>query len=348
MHCQAMTEYGAPLVARDTATPQPSGREVLVRIHHCGVCHSDIHMHDGHFNLGNGRQFDVRAGRTLPFTLGHEIEGEIVAAGPQAEGAPPGARRVVYPWIGCGTCKTCLRGDEIFCDRPRHLGITVDGGYATHVLVPDARYLLDASGLDPALAGTYMCSGLTAYSALHKLAAEAQRGPVLIVGLGGVGMMAVEFAKVLFPDAPLVADIDPVKRSEALARGAAIAYDPSDPGARKAIMADTGGVAGAVDLAGAEGSFTFANNALRKGGKLVIAGLIGGSFSMPIPMFPLRGITLQGSFVGTLDEAVAMLELVRSGIVKPIPIEKRPLSAANRSLDDLRKGGVVGRIVLTP
>ncbi|MBZ0216821.1 MAG: hypothetical protein K8F25_09735, partial [Fimbriimonadaceae bacterium] len=109
-----------------------------------------------------------------------------------------------------------------------------------------------------------------------------------------------------------------------------------------------GGVFGAVDFAGAEGSVNFGQSALRKGGKLVIAGLIGGHFEMAIPMFPLRAISIEGSFVGTLEEAVEILDMVRQGKIQPIPIEKRPLLSANKTLDQLRKGQIVGRVVLQP
>lgn len=348
MQSQSMTEYGAPLVAREARTPKPTGHEVVVQIRHCGVCHSDLHIHDGYFEMGGGKHLDVRSLRELPFTLGHEIEGTVFAMGPDVSELEIGQRRVVYPWIGCGACDLCRADQEIYCARPRHLGIYVDGGYATHVVVPHERYLIDASGIDPALAGLCMCSGLTAYSGLKKLSEQAQTGPALIVGLGGVGMMAVELAKALFPHPPLVADIDGAKRTAALARGARAAYDPADPGARKALLSDTAGVASAADFVGSEGSFAFASGALRKGGKLVVAGMMGGSFSMAVPMLPMRAITISGSFVGTLDEARALIELMRAGVVEPIPIEKRGLDAANRSLDDLRAGKVMGRIVLTP
>ena len=129
------------------------------------------------------------------------------------------------------------RGEENLCAAPRHLGIQVDGGFATHVLVPHPRYLIDHDrAARPALAGAYMCSGLTAFSALKRIAEHARRGPVLLVGLGGVGMMGLSFARALFPHPPIVADIDAAKREAALKAGAAAAYDPADPDARKALM----------------------------------------------------------------------------------------------------------------
>ena len=144
------------------------GSEVLVRIARCGVCHSDLHMQDGYFTLGDGKQLDVRAGRTLPFTLGHEIAGMVESAG-RTPRRKPGAAVAVYPWIGCGQCAACKAGDENICAAPRHLGITVDGGFATHVLVPHPRYLIDYAPLSASYAGALMCSGLTAYAALKRL-----------------------------------------------------------------------------------------------------------------------------------------------------------------------------------
>ena len=348
MHSQSMIEYGAPLVALDAETPQPKGREVVLRVHNCGVCHSDLHIHDGHFAMGTDDKLDVRSGRNLPFILGHEIEAEVVALGPDADGTSVGDHRVVFPWIGCGTCPACKRHEEVYCDKPHHLGITADGGFATHVVVPDSRYLIDAAEIDPAFAGACMCSGLTAYSALRKLEHAARKGPLLIVGLGGVGMMALRIARALFDTPIFAADIDPAKRDAALREGAAAAFDPAEREARRALIKQSGGAAAAADFAGAEGSFAFAQSSLRKGGHVVVAGLIGGRFSMALPMLPLRGITIEGSFVGTLDEARELIALIRSQRIAPIPIEKRPLEEANRSMDDLRKGKVVGRIVLQP
>ena len=206
---------------------------MLVRISRCGVCHSDLHIQDGYFLLGDGKQLDVRAGRTLPFTLGHEIAGTIERAGPAADAETRrcGRRLSVDRLRQCPACKA---GEENICAAPRHLGITVDGGYATHVLVPHPRYLLDYAPLSSSYAGALMCSGLTAYSALKRLADRATRAPLLLVGIGGVGMMGLALTRAMFGTAPFVADIDPKKREAALAAGAHAAFDPADPGARKA------------------------------------------------------------------------------------------------------------------
>ena len=347
---QSLIAYGAPLVETIVECPQPQRSEVLVRIERCGVCHSDLHMQDGYFRLAGDKKLDITSGRALPFTLGHEIAGVIESSGPDVmadANAAPGRKVAVYPWIGCGACPACRHGEENLCAAPRHLGIAVDGGYASHVLVPHPRCLLDYAPLSPALAGALMCSGLTAYAALKRLKACATRGPVLLVGLGGVGMMGVALARTLFAAAPLVADIDAGKREAALKAGAAAAFDPADPGARKAVMAATGGVHGVCDFVGSESSLAFATGLLAKGGKVVITGLLGGGFATPAAMFVLRAMTIEGILTGTLAEAEELIELARAGRALELPIAERPLGEAQAALDDLRTGRVIGRVVLT-
>lgn len=345
MHRQSLTAYGAPLCETVVDAPQPTGTEVLVRIARCGVCHSDLHMQDGYFLLGDGKQLDVRAGRTLPFTLGHEIAGEVESAGPQAN-VTPGAKVAIYPWIGCGACAACKAGEENICTAPRHLGITVDGGFATHVLIPHPRYLIDYAPLSPSYAGALMCSGLTAYAALKRLSDRAARAPLLLVGLGGVGLMGLALARVLYGSAPYVADIDATKRDAALAAGAQAAFDPSDPGARKALLKASGGIYAAIDFAGSDTSLNFATGVLAKGGKVVVTGLIGGAFFTAVAMFPLKAMTIEGTTTGTLAEARELIDLVRAKNIGPPPIAERPLAQAQAALDDLRAGKIVGRVVL--
>jgi alcohol dehydrogenase len=304
-------------------------------------------MQDGFFSLGDDKKLDVTKGRTLPFTLGHEIAGTIERAGPQADGAVPGREVAVYPWIGCGTCEVCRAGAENLCSAHHHLGIAADGGFASHVLVPHPRYLLDYAPLSPAFAGPLMCSGLTAYAALKRLAGRAQRGPALLIGLGGVGMMGLALARAMFPTAPLVADIDAAKRAAALAAGAQAAYDPSDPAARKALLTATGGVLAVCDFVGSDRSLQFATGALARGGKVVVTGLLGGAFAMPAAMFAIKAMSIEGTLTGTLAEARELLALARAGKIAPIPTRERPLAEAQAALDDLRAGRVVGRTVLT-
>jgi D-arabinose 1-dehydrogenase-like Zn-dependent alcohol dehydrogenase len=346
IHRQSLTAYGAPLCETVADAPRPQGTEVLVRIARCGVCHSDLHMQDGFFKLGDGKTLDVRAGRTLPFTLGHEIAGVVESAGPDADMAA-GAKVAVYPWIGCGQCAACGVGDENICAAPRHLGVTFDGGFATHVLVPHPRYLIGYEPLSPAYAGALMCSGLTAYAALRRLSDRAARAPLLLIGLGGVGLMGLALAKAVYGAAPFVADIDPRKREAAVAAGAREAFDPSDPNARKALLKASGGIYGVCDFAGSDISLTFATGVLAKGGKVVVTGLIGGGYSTAVAMFPLKAMTIEGTMTGTLTEARELIDLVREKNILPPPIIERPMAEASAALDDLRAGKIVGRVALT-
>jgi D-arabinose 1-dehydrogenase-like Zn-dependent alcohol dehydrogenase len=345
---QSLTAYAQPLCETIVECPRPKGTEVLVRIDRCGVCHSDLHMQDGYFLLGEDKKLDVRAGRTLPFTLGHEIAGVIEEVGEATDGAEPGRAVAVYPWIGCGECVACRRGEENICAAPRHLGIYADGGFASHVLIPHPRYLIDHAPLPASFAAILMCSGLTAYAALKRLAVPAALGPLLLVGLGGVGMMGLTLARAMFAHAPLVADVDAKKREAALAAGAAAAFDPADAGARKALLSATGGgVYGACDFVGSERSLAFATGALAKGGKVLVTGLFGGTFTMPVAMFALKAIAIEGIQTGSLAEARELTDLARGGKLAPPPIGERPLAQAQAALDALRAGHVLGRTVLT-
>ncbi|MBS0471101.1 MAG: alcohol dehydrogenase catalytic domain-containing protein [Proteobacteria bacterium] len=351
MKSQAIIEFGKPLQEVEIPTPTPTGSEVLLKVHNAGVCHSDVHIHDGYFDMGGGAKLPM-ANMKLPHTLGHEIEGEVVAVGPDVKGIEVGARYAAFPWIGCGKCPSCLRGEENLCvGGPRQLGCSngCPGGYATHVMVPHPKYLIDYGKTDPALGAAYMCSGLTAYAAMKKVGHLGPDDQVLVVGVGGVGMMGVQFAKAMFGKGPLAADIDDAKLEAAKKAGASATYNTKDPEAAKKLMGDTkGGAYAVVDFVGSEKSFAFASQAVRRGGKVIIVGLFGGAMSMPIPMFPFRTISIGGSMTGSLGETHEMMELVRAGKVDPIPYSKRPMSAASQTLDDLREGKITGRVVLTP
>jgi D-arabinose 1-dehydrogenase-like Zn-dependent alcohol dehydrogenase len=350
MKSYVIREFGTPLGELEAATPAPQGTEVLIEVHHCGVCHTDLHLREGSFDLGGGKRLASKL--ALPHVLGHEIEGSVAAVGPAAQGVAVGARYAVFPWIGCGRCSACRRGEENIClGETRQLGCSsgCPGGYATHVLVPHPRYLIDYGEVEPALAAACMCSGLTAYSALKKAGRIEGEERILLIGCGGVGMMGIQFARALFASAPLVADLDAGRRQAALEAGAGTAYDAADAGTPERIRADTGaGPAAVVDFVGSEKSFALANRVVRRGGRIVVVGLFGGALQLPLPMIPLRQISIIGSNTGTLAETHETMALVRAGRIRPIPITRRPLAQAERALSTLGQGGVTGRLVLVP
>jgi alcohol dehydrogenase len=192
-----------------------------------------------------------------------------------------------------------------------------------------------------------MCSGLTAYAALKRLSDRAARAPLLLIGLGGVGLMGLALAQAMYGAAPYVADIDTAKRQAALTAGAKEAFDPADPGARKALLKASGGIYAAVDFAGSDTSLNFATGVLAKGGKVVVTGLIGGGYSTAVAMFPLKAMAIEGTQTGTLAEARELIDLVRQQKIPPPPIAERPLDQASVTLDDLRARRIIGRVVLT-
>lgn len=342
-------EFGKPLVQALREVPRPAGGEVVLRITRCGVCHSDVHMHDGFFDLGGGQRLDVSRTVRPPRTLGHEIAGTVVAAGPDARGVAPGDRRVAYPWIGCGSCALCQSGQEHLCASPRALGVARDGGFATHVVVPHARYLVDPGPLADEQACTYACAGLTAYSALRKLGRLAAGEPLLLLGAGGVGLSGIRLAQRLCGVAPIVAEPDAAKWPLARAAGAGQVVDPSAEGALKSLLQATGGGAAAVvDFVGSGSSFAFGFGALRKAGRMVCVGLLGGASSIVPAMVSLKALSVTGSYVGSLQELQELMALGRSGELPELPVTLRPLAEAGQALDELRAGRIRGRTVLCP
>src|SRR5262249_17909655 len=185
-------EWGKPLQPREYPTPTPTGEQVLVRVESAGVCHSDVHIWDGYFDLGGGNKVTLeQRGGKLPFTMGHEIAGEVVALGPDARGVEIGKRYAVYPRIGCGACPVCRKGEVLLALPPRTPGTRPSGGYGSHVVVPHARYLVDYGTVAQPLAATYTCSGITAFSAMKKIHDHVEVGDhFLIIGAGGVGGQA--------------------------------------------------------------------------------------------------------------------------------------------------------------
>lgn len=350
MRCYCVMHHGRPLEAIERERPAPRGAEVLVRVRAAGLCHTDLHLWEGHYDLGGGKKLMLAdRGIKPPLTLSHEIVGEVVACGAEA-GVEPSARPVlVFPWIGCGECAACRRGEENICIKPQSLGVARPGGFADYVLVPHRRYLVDVDGLDPAQAAPLACAGVTTYSALKKFGARIHDDPVVVIGAGGLGLMAIEILKALGGRGAIAVDIDPAKRQAALDAGAIAAIDARTPDAVAQIQQATNGGARAVlDLVGATPTVTLAVAAIARGGHIVVCGLMGGDITLALPVIPMRPLTLQGSYVGTLAELRELVALVRATGARPIPVTRRPMAEINAAFDDLHGGRVVGRTILIP
>ncbi len=339
-------EFGGPIESRLRTLPDPRGREVIVEVSHCGVCHTDLHVHHGGYSLGGGRElrFSDR-GVNPPLVLGHEIVGRVVEAGPDA-GALPEGPVAVYPWVGCGTCFHCQAGEEHLCAAGRFLGIFAPGGYASHVTVPDPRYLFDIGDIDPATAALFGCSGLTCFGALKKIAHLPAEAGVMVIGAGGLGQTAIALARQTGHRNIVAVDTSAAKRDQAIALGASAALDPAEATPQALTKAAGGPVLAALDFVGSEATATLSTEALEKGGILVVIGLFGGEFRYPLPLMPIRALTVAGSYVGSLSDMAEYVAHVRKHGAPRIPVDQRPMAMAGEVLSALGRGEIAGRTVL--
>jgi alcohol dehydrogenase, propanol-preferring len=343
-----VVEWGKALVKAERETLEPKGTEVLLKLKYCGVCHSDVHIRDGYFELGGGKRLTMsERGINLPATLGHEPYGTIIAAGPEAGDVPMGTDRLVFPWIGCGACIRCGQGMDNFCTASRCIGLQRPGGYADHLLVPHPRYLIDAGGIDPAWAATLSCSGLSTYAAVSKLKPIPADEWVVVIGAGGLGLSAISILRALGHQRIVAVDIDSSKLDAAEKAGAAATVHGGEADAAEKIKQIAGGpLYGAVDLVGRADTAMLALAILRKGGRLILVGLYGGEIPLSLVATIQRALTIQGSHLGTIDEMKQVVALAREAKLQPIPIQKRPLSEVSRTLDQLKAGAIVGRVVV--
>lgn len=341
-------EHGRPLQRVVKETPRPAGSEVLVRVTRSGVCHSDLHIWDGYFDLGGGKRFYVRErGCVPPFTMGHEPFGVVEAVGPRATGAKVGQKRLIFPWIGCGRCPVCKDGLDNYCLNQRFVGVMRPGAYSTHLLVPHPRYLVDTRGIDDAFASTLACSGLTAYSAINKLPKLNARDWVAVLGCGGLGLVAVSILKALGIRNVIACDVDETKLAAARRLGAKKTLDTRAADATAQLQKLSGGyLAAAIDFVGMPATHAVAYPALRKGGRYILCGLFGGEITLPMPPIAQRAVAVMGSYVGNLRELKAVVALAKKGKLKPTPVSTRPAAEVNAVLDELKAGKVLGRTVL--
>jgi alcohol dehydrogenase, propanol-preferring len=339
-----IVEHGKPLQKALKETPRPQGSEVLMRITRSGVCHSDLHIWDGYFDLGGGKRFYVKErGCVPPFTPGHEPFGVVEALGPRARGVKVGQKRLIYPWIGCGKCAVCKAGQDNYCvSGSRFLGVNRPGAYSTHVLVPDPKYLLDTAGIDDSFAATLACSAVTAYSAANKLPKLDKGDSVAVLGCGGLGLIGISILKARGAATIVACDIDDAKLAEARKLGAKKTVNTRAADAQQQMQ----GIAAAIDFVGSPATAALGIAALRKGGRYVLCGLYGGELTHPLPPIAQRAIGIVGSYVGSLQELKEVVALAKERKLRAAPVATRPAEEANAALEELKAGKVVGRIVL--
>ncbi len=350
MRAWAVVENGKPLQEVEWLTPEPKGTEVLVEVTHCGVCHSDLHIWEGFYDIGGGKKMSLAdRGVKLPLAMGHEIVGRVRKLGPDAAGlgAKEGDLRIVYPWLGCGHCDKCLADEDNMCLVGNSLGVYQNGGYGTHVVAPHPRHLVDPGTLDPAVAATYACSGITVFSAIKKVMPIPPQDPVVVVGAGGLGLNAIAVLKAMGHKNIISVDLSDEKLVAAMKAGATKVVNASGGDVTARIVAAAGGLVEAVvDLVNGTSTARFAFEALRKGGKLVQVGLFGGELTVPLPIMAIRALTVRGSYVGSVKELRELVQLAQDGKLEALPVASVPQRDANDALMRLRDGKVTGRLVL--
>ena len=341
-------EHGKPLQKVLKETPKPTGTEVLVRITRSGVCHSDLHIWDGYFDLGGGKRFYVKdRGCVPPFTMGHEPFGVVEAIGPKAKGVKVGQKRIVFPWIGCGKCAMCKAERDNYCTAMRTIGVMRPGAYSTHLLVPHPKYLVDAAGIDESFAATLACSGVTAYSAASKLTDLVAQDSVAVIGCGGVGLATIAVLRAIGVRSVIACDVDEAKLVAAREFGAKLTLDTRAPDAVQKLQAlAKSSLGGVIDLVGMPATAQLGTAALRKGGRYVLVGLFGGELQHPLPSFALRAIGIVGSYVGSLPELKQVVALAKKKKLKKMPLSTRPSNEVNDILENLKAAKVLGRVVL--
>ncbi|MBT5278189.1 MAG: alcohol dehydrogenase catalytic domain-containing protein, partial [Nitrosopumilus sp.] len=309
-----------PLAVSESETPKPEGDQVLVKVNSVGVCHSDLHLWEGGYDLGDGQFMKVTdRGVKYPVTPGHEIVGTVEDIGNNVSGITKGDQVLVFPWIGCGECPACKVKNENLCDAPKSMGVFQDGGYSDYALIPSFKYLAKLDGVDPDAATSLACSGLTAYTAIKK---ANQNSPefLVIVGAGGLGLMGVQIAKAITKAKIICVDLDDQKLDIAKEMGAHYTINSKDPETSQKIMSicNDKGADSVVDFVNAPPTVKLGFAILRKRGNLVLVGLFGGSLELSLVTIPLKSLTIQGAYTGNYDDMVELLALARKGILNPV------------------------------
>ena len=335
MKAAVVHQFGEPLCLRDVPILSPGRGEVLVKIEACGVCHTDLHAAIG----------DWPVKPTLPFIPGHEGVGIVCALGVGVTEVALGDR-VAVPWLhsACGNCDCCLTGWEAICPNAQYSGYTVNGGFAQYALADAAYATKIPDGLDPALAAPILCAGLTSYKGLKET--EARPGEwVAISGIGGLGHLAVQYAKAMGLH---VAAVDISDEKLALARevGADLTVNASEVNPATFLQKKIGGAHGVLITAPALAAFQQGIGMTRRLGTCVLVGLPPGEFPAPLFDIVLKRITVRGSLVGSRQDLKEALQFAAEGKVTA-DIERQPLEAINSILARLKTGNVQGRIVLT-
>ena len=335
MKAAVVTDFTQPLEIQDLAIPEPGTGQVLVRMEACGLCHTDIHAAHG----------DWPVKPTPPFIPGHEGVGIVEQVGPGVTVRQVGDR-VAIAWLGhaCGSCRYCVGGWETLCESQQNSGYSIDGAFAEYA-VADADYVVAVpDGVPPRDAAPLTCAGVTTYKAI-KVAQVQPAERVAIFGVGGLGHLAVQYAR-LVGGTVIAVDVEDEKLALAVELGADHTVNARTTDV-VAALEELGGVDVAVVLAVIPEVFEQAFASLRRGGRLVCVGLppeADGPMSLPIFPTVLKGISVIGSIVGTREDLAQVFELHAQGRTRVIS-ETRKIDQVNESIEDVLSGRAAARLV---
>ncbi|MSR97869.1 alcohol dehydrogenase AdhP [Arthrobacter sp. BL-252-APC-1A] len=334
MHAAVANTLGEPLTVGEVDVPSPGPGQVLVKLISTGVCHTDLHAVQG----------DWPVKPSPPFIPGHEGVGRVVSVGEGVTALKEGDMvGNAWLWSACGICEYCRTGWETLCEQQQNGGYSVDGSFGEYMLVDEKFAAHIPEGADPVEVAPVLCAGVTVYKGLKMT--EARPGQwVVISGIGGLGHIAVQYAKAM---GLRVAAVDIAEDKLALARefGAEVTVNALDEDPVEAIQAQTGGAHGVLVTAVHPSAFGQAIGMARRGGTIVFNGLPPGDFPAPIFDIVLKGLTIRGSIVGTRQDMVEALDFYDRGLIHP-KITTRPLEDINDVLDELAAGRIDGRVVV--
>lgn len=307
--------------------------EALLKIEYCGVCHTDLHVKNGDFGDKTG------------VTLGHEGIGIVQEVAPGVTSLKPGDRAsVAWFYQGCGHCEYCNSGNETLCRQVKNSGYSVDGGMAEQCIVVADYAVKVPDGLDPAAASSVTCAGVTTYKAV-KVSGIRPGQWIAIYGLGGLGNLALQYARNVFGAKTIAIDVNDAQLAFAAEMGAELTVNPLTENAAEVIQEKTGGAHAAVVTAVAKSAFNSAVDAVRAGGRVVAVGLPSESMDLNIPRLVLDGIEVVGSLVGTRQDLAEAFQFAAEGKVVP-RVTKRPVEDINQIFEEMLSGKITGRMVI--
>lgn len=334
MRAAVVSHFQQPLRIEELPVPVPGPNQILIRTEACGVCHTDLHAADGDWPVKPG----------LPFVPGHEGVGKVVEVGEGVESFKKGDRAgVAWLFSACGECEWCITGWETLCPRAQYGGYSVNGAFAEYV-VADARYAAHIpDGLTSLAAAPILCAGVTTYKGLKET--EARPGEwVAVVGVGGLGHLAIQYAKAMGLQV-IAVDVNDGKLALARELGAALTINSATDDPVKVVEREVGGAHGVLITAPSLPAFRQGIGMTRRRGTCTLIGLPPGEFPLPVFEVVLKRITVRGSLVGTRADMQEALALAATyGIAAHV--ETEPLEDINDVFDRLRHGKIRGRVVL--